>query len=466
MHPYTKQRVALLGVVFLVLSGVSQLAAQAPSPRPEVRSARAGAELRAASSRMSRIVDMLVQGELLVVQETTAKKETIGGVSAPWFRVERASGESGWVFGAQLSALPARGFYTSLDLPSGCDYDAYLALVARRGERVRAVMDFEAVKRGERGWLYGRTEREPPYLVVWDRDLDAVPRDDALPPGLPRILEDRIYFVDANVIELAGEEKVADFTAMGLAWARERAEEFGVGARVTLGKHYSVSDDKGSANWTSEMDVYVGKTTRIEELCGDDPWGRPIAKVSTDGGEWVWRLENMRLAGEDDVLDSEDDGLFTEKEGESYGAIDVGTLVILGRHDAVAGDDNWNDEMGRYVGTTAKVIDLSGADAAGFLGVRVEGNDWFWRVRNLAVPNRGMPGSYGFDVGDKVILGRHRLIEGSGNWAAAMENFVGKTATITSLLGSDGDRAGCFLVRVDVDGGKWAWRVENLTPAR
>jgi hypothetical protein len=122
--------------------------------------------------------------------------------------------------------------------------------------------------------------------------------------------------------------------------------------------------------------------------------------------------------------------------------------------------------MDQFVGKASKVTELCGADNAGFLCVQVEGNDWYWRVRNLALVNVGEPGSYGFAVGDAVILGKHRDVGGETNWADDMDEYVGMRAKITELVGTEGDGADCFTVRVDVDGGEWVWRAESLKPAR
>jgi hypothetical protein len=71
-----------------------------------------------------------------------------------------------------------------------------------------------------------------------------------------------------------------------------------------------------------------------------------------------------------------------------YGPIKVGTVVILGRHRPVNGDDNWAVDMGEYVGEEATVTRLSGVDLQGCPGVRVDIDDgrWFWRIRDLSLP--------------------------------------------------------------------------------
>jgi hypothetical protein len=62
--------------------------------------------------------------------------------------------------------------------------------------------------------------------------------------------------------------------------------------------------------------------------------------------------------------------------------------------------------------------------------------------------------------GSKVILGRHRPVDGDDNWVSDMDAFVGQTGTVTSQDGVDGK--GCPVVHVDVDKGDWAWRIRDL----
>ncbi len=86
----------------------------------------------------------------------------------------------------------------------------------------------------------------------------------------------------------------------------------------------------------------------------------------------------------------------------------------------------------------------------------------------------GIPQSCGFAEGretygsirkgTKVILGRHRPVDGDDNWAGDMDQFVGDTATVTGQDGVDGK--GCPVVHVDVDKGDWAWRIRDLRLAK
>lgn len=75
-----------------------------------------------------------------------------------------------------------------------------------------------------------------------------------------------------------------------------------------------------------------------------------------------------------------------------------------------------------------------------------------------------------FNVGDKVILGKHEhkclppyTFIGAANWDYDMEEFVGKGTTITRIHNSV-DSSGFQTYNVDIDGGMWSWRGDNMTP--
>jgi hypothetical protein len=69
----------------------------------------------------------------------------------------------------------------------------------------------------------------------------------------------------------------------------------------------------------------------------------------------------------------------------SFGPIAVGTKVVLGRHTAVDGDTNWNDQMEGYIGKPATVTALSSVDMAGCPVVKVDLDQgmWSWRIRDM-----------------------------------------------------------------------------------
>lgn len=67
-----------------------------------------------------------------------------------------------------------------------------------------------------------------------------------------------------------------------------------------------------------------------------------------------------------------------------------------------------------------------------------------------------------FDIGDKVILGRHNIMPGSStpsNWSPTMEQYVGKLATITKIYSKS-------MYNVDIYNGRWVWHGVNMTPVK
>ncbi len=537
------------------------------------------AKVYAAASANAKVTATLSAGDSFRVLETGAREETVGVRRGRWLRISTPEGVQGWLHGGWAVVST---FYLKLaDFPDASAYGRYIAWAFQKGERVRAVQDYEKVTKGDLGWFYAMDEEDPPILVVWDKDLDAAPWVEALPEDFPRILSGRVYFVYPDTLEPLGEKALADFPKLAEQWRTSASYEtlFPVGSRVILGEHEIVSKgDAESRNWGDEMSDYVGLEAVVTGHEGQDPWGRPVVSVDVDEGQYYWRTENMELLerGTGEVADSGDedygDGDYSYEDydegdyaledafpvgslvilgkhlqldpedeesaywapemddyvgmeayitehaglcpwgeptalvdvdggtfywrlsdmelleegpgywegGEAYddegeyedlgedlsGMIGVGTKVVLGRHDDRNGGDNWAPEMDAFVGKQATVTEIIGADSQGFLVVGVKENTWSWRIRNLAVVGRGVAGSYGFQVGDRVVLGRHRFVDGNENWNPSMDPFVGMTARITELVGTKEDGSECFLVRVDTDKGKWVWRVESLTPVK
>jgi uncharacterized protein (UPF0147 family) len=77
-----------------------------------------------------------------------------------------------------------------------------------------------------------------------------------------------------------------------------------------------------------------------------------------------------------------------------------------------------------------------------------------------ALPRPGAPYD-GLKVGDRVILGEHKEVNGSRNWRTDMAKFVGQEATITELDGTDD--ADQYVVKVDVGDESWSWRTANMS---
>jgi hypothetical protein len=60
-----------------------------------------------------------------------------------------------------------------------------------------------------------------------------------------------------------------------------------------------------------------------------------------------------------------------------------------------------------------------------------------------------------------VILGRHETVQGTDSWDKEMDQYLKQKTTVTKL--ADVDKVGCPVVQVDVDGGRWRWRIRALT---
>lgn len=83
------------------------------------------------------------------------------------------------------------------------------------------------------------------------------------------------------------------FLRRRIASLEERNHDFHVGDRVILGKHGSVN---GGENWNRQMERHVGRKATITAILGSDCQGCIVARVDRDGGDWVWRLRDMKQA--------------------------------------------------------------------------------------------------------------------------------------------------------------------------
>ena len=158
-----------------------------------------------------------------------------------------------------------------------------------------------------------------------------------------------------------------------------------------------------------------------------------------------------------------------------YGAVTIGTYVVLGRHTAWAGDTWWNASMESYVGRVARVTQLGGLDPVGcpYIRVDIDGGSWGWRIRDMSISGGGggaaLPTWCGMSypdygpihIGSVVVLGAHDAWNGDTWWNDSMWAYVGQTGTVTELAGLD--PVGCPYVRVNIDGGSWGWRIRNMT---
>ena len=244
------------------------------------------------------------------------------------------------------------------------------------------------------------------------------------------------------------------------------AEDIDAGDRVLLGRHRAVN---GSDNWADDMDAYVGRETSVRELSGVDDEGCPVVSVMIDGGDFVWRVRDLAiLTGA--PLSVQSCGLSLPVD---FGAVTVGSEIVLGRHRDVDGEPNWTDDMDPYAWRTTTVTRLVGTDVTGcgIVNVGVDEGSWQWRIRDamplmgrFAVPQacgQTDPLDHGpMREGTAVRLGRHRAVDGDANWADDMDAYVGRATTVTAL--GVADAAGCPTVTVDADGGTFNWRVRDL----
>jgi len=88
------------------------------------------------------------------------------------------------------------------------------------------------------------------------------------------------------IVGLASTLTNAYLTLRGVAGERPLQ----IGDAVILGRHTPVN---GEDNWSPLMDRYVGKKARILAFVGQDGSGCDIVRVSADGSQFVWRVENL-----------------------------------------------------------------------------------------------------------------------------------------------------------------------------
>ncbi len=278
-------------------------------------------------------------------------------------------------------------------------------------------------------------------------------------------------------------------TTCDMSAGSESYGSIGVGTSVQLNMH---SAWRGDSNWAPEMGRFVGMTAQVTTLGGVDNVGCPVVRVNVDGGQFYWRIRDMRWLGGGMAMVPQGDPIprycGMRAESASFGAIQPGSTVVLGAHTfAGAGDDlNWAEEMRRWVGMQAVITSLDRVDNYGCPVVRVtaDGGQYYWRIRDMQLAGMAMappppqvvqiPTWCGMAAGAEqygplrpgswIVLGMHTGDVGDPNWATDMGRWVGQQTSITSLAGVDAQ--GCPTVRVAVDGGQFAWRIRNMTFVR
>lgn len=375
----------------------------------------------------TRVGTRLSTGEPLLIVGSQAAKSTLDGVPTLWYQVKTSEGATGWIPGSRMS-FTATAFKRSA-FQTQDQYGAYIIMAARVGEKVVATRSYEKVSKGDIGYYVGSSAEDLPVTVVWERNLAATPSEEYLPAGFPAELMPFVYYVEWPIVELVGEQNATSLKDLAKTLPKKYPAEDGFYAEM-------VDEDIA---WYMPPETTYGSSEYDDYQYGDE-------YADEEYGDY------------DDDYDPD----FIEGI-ESYGFIKVGSTVILGQHEDINGGDNWADEMEAFIGKEAVITELPGEDGQGFLCVRVKGNSYAWRVRDLALKNRGEKGSYGYKVGDRVILGTHRYIDEDSNWAEDMAEYVGQTAKITSFEGTDG--TGSLILHVDIDNGDWYWRIETLSPA-
>lgn len=244
-------------------------------------------------------------------------------------------------------------------------------------------------------------------------------------------------------------------------------DDLALGDRVLLGRHRPV---QGNDNWASDMTQYVGRETSVLGFENTDGEGCPVVRVAIDDGMYYWRVRDLvRLVGA--PLSAQRCGLSIPVD---FGAVRVGSEIVLGRHRTAGGIDNWATGMNDYVGRTATVTRLVGVETetgCPIVRVGLDGGEYQWRIRDAqpltgryATPqacDQTEPLDHGpIEVGTVVWLGEHRAVDGDTNWADEMDAHVGRRTTVRELGAADNE--GCPTVRVNLDGGSYAWRVRDL----
>lgn len=159
----------------------------------------------------------------------------------------------------------------------------------------------------------------------------------------------------------------------------------GPGSVVLLGAH---TPWRGDANWADGMYPYVGRMGRVTSLEGPDPAGCPVVHVDVDGGQYYWRIRDMHLAGGSMPM-----GMAAAVPrycgmtagAVTYGSLQPGSVVVLGRHSPWDGDTNWAAQMESYVGRRGTITSLEGVDSVGcpVVHVDIDGGQWYWRIRDM-----------------------------------------------------------------------------------
>jgi len=106
-----------------------------------------------------------------------------------------------WVHYYELEILGSSQFKTRANFLTDEQYSKYMEANLKSMMRVRAIKDYEKVKKGMSGTYYGTTPGNPPCFVIWDPDLGT---DVTWFEGAPRDQKSHAYWVYWKDIEIIG----------------------------------------------------------------------------------------------------------------------------------------------------------------------------------------------------------------------------------------------------------------------
>jgi len=109
---------------------------------------------------------------------------------------------------------------------------------------------------------------------------------------------------------------------------------------------------------------------------------------------------------------------------------------------------------GKYQGEKVDIDDMTELYEPANTKVEVSYGDFPQECNDELNPGKA---TIGVEV---LIQARHRKVNGERNWASDMSAFIGKSAKIIKVGGTDNE--GCTVVRLDVDDADWAWRLRDL----
>ena len=174
-----------------------------------------------------------------------------------------------------------------------------------------------------------------------------------------------------------------------------------VGSHVIINRHRPV---KGSYNWIPSMDKYIGRKGVVSQFSGVDSRGCPCVKCSFGGDActYAFRIRDLTLVDcpsasappekekkEEKIDFNLPQGTGMKRDQAKYGALHVGSHVIIHKHRKVNGDNNWKPQMDKYINREGVVAELCGVDKCGCPVVRCSFDDekcrFFFRIRDMTL---------------------------------------------------------------------------------